>query len=93
MRLMLATMMCLGMGGCQMMPPPVVVVQTSAAADCGATGLTTYVGQPVASLPAAGAWTSLRVIKPGMMVTMDNNAMRLNARVDVSDKIVQLTCG
>lgn len=92
MRLMLATMMCLGMAGCQIMPPP-VVVQLPAAADCGAAGLTSYVGQPVASLPAAGAWTSLRVIKPGMMVTMDQNAMRLNARVDASDKIVQLTCG
>ena len=92
MRLMIATMMCLGMAGCQMIPPTVVVTVPTAT-DCGAAGLASYVGQPVTSLPATGAWTSLRVIKPGMLVTMDYSALRLNARVDATGKILQLTCG
>lgn len=92
MRLMIATMMCLGMAGCQMIPPTVVVT-VPPVADCGAAALGSYVGKPVASLPTIGAWSVLRVIKPGMMVTMDYNATRLNARVTGSGKILQLTCG
>lgn len=92
MRLILATMVCLGMAGCQLMPP-VVVWPVPPVADCGAAGLGSYVGKPVTSLPTNGMWSVLRVIKPGMMVTMDYNPTRLNVRVTGSGKILQLTCG
>jgi hypothetical protein len=60
---------------------------------CGAETLGAYLGHPVGDLPATGPWGTLRVIRPGMMVTMDYSATRLNARVDPQDKILDLSCG
>lgn len=60
---------------------------------CGAAGLASYLGQPVSALPAKGLWGSVRIIRPGMMVTMDYSAQRLNAHVDGSGIILALTCG
>lgn len=61
--------------------------------SCGATGLDGLVGSPVTLLPTSGAWTTLRVIKPGQMVTMDFSPTRLNVRVDDAGTILALTCG
>ena len=91
MKLMVATLFCLGIAGCQVMPP--VVVQLPPADSCGAAGLSGYTGGPVTNLPATGSWGTLRVIRPGMMVTMDYSGARLNARVDAAGRIVTLTCG
>jgi len=60
---------------------------------CGAGDLMGYLGHPVTDLPASGPWGTLRVIRPGMMVTMDYSESRLNARVDARDRIIDLTCG
>jgi Peptidase inhibitor I78 family len=60
---------------------------------CGAAGLTGLVGQPLAALPEAGGWGALRVVRPGMMVTMDYSAARLNVGLDSSDVILTLSCG
>lgn len=72
---------------------PMPTAAAPSLATCGGDALLTYVGQPLALLPASGGWRSLRVIKPGMMVTMDYSATRLNARVDAEDRILSLTCG
>lgn len=61
--------------------------------QCGGTALHVLVGQPATTLPDAGGWTVLRVIQPGMMVTMDYSATRLNVRVDEADRILALDCG
>ena len=82
---------CLGLTGCQMVPQ--VYVPPPLQGDCGAARLAGYVGGPVTDLPAYGPWGVLRVIRPGMMVTMDYSATRLNAQVDRAGRILALSCG
>lgn len=69
-------------------PGPVASLST-----CGGDALQTLVGEPVSVLPTHGAYSALRVIRPGMMVTMDYSATRLNARVDTAGRILSLSCG
>lgn len=92
--LLCLALLCLDLASCA--PPDIRAVSDGPAPDtasCGAAGLAAYKGQPVATLPVKGAWHSLRVIQPGMMITMDYSATRLNARVDGAGRILTLTCG
>ena len=67
-------------------------------ASCSAEAAQRYVGSKAdestvrAAVSASGAKT-VRVIKPGMMVTMDYRGDRLNIRVDDAGKIVEIACG
>jgi hypothetical protein len=61
--------------------------------SCGGAALLPLIGQPVALLPEAGGWSALRVIRPGMAVTMDYSESRLNVELGASDEIVRLSCG
>jgi len=94
MRLTLPALLCLTLVACLPVPGPVpdpdpVPVQGA----CGATALQGLVGQNLAALPASGPWGALRVIRPGMMVTMDYSETRLNAEVDAAETILALRCG
>lgn len=71
-------------------PPPRPLADLS---QCGGNALHALVGQPATTLPDKGGWGALRIIKPGMMVTMDYSATRLNVRVDNADIILALDCG
>lgn len=71
-------------------PDPTVYSDLS---QCGGNALHALVGLPATSLPDRGSWGALRVVKPGMMVTMDYSATRLNVQVDDADRIVALRCG
>ena len=73
-------------------PKPVPLPPT-VSDSCGAGGLAQFIGRPVADLPDAGPWAALRVIKPGMAVTMDYSATRLDAEVDGDGRILKLSCG
>ena len=76
------------------MPEPVPQPDpTPSLASCHAEGLDGLIGAPVSLLPTGGAWSSLRIIRPGMMVTMDYAPTRLNVRVNRADIIVALNCG
>lgn len=79
--------------GCTLTPPAPVPVPMPPVGSCGAAGLQGLVGSPVALLPADGPWGTLRVIRPGQMVTMDYSESRLNATVDGRDIILTLACG
>lgn len=79
--------LALSLSACLPVPPP------TSDDDCGASGLQTLIGQPVAVLPPVGVWTSLRVVHPGEVVTMDYSAARLTATVDGQDRITALRCG
>ena len=68
-------------------PPP------SDLSTCHAVGLRGLIGQPLRLLPRNGAWSVLRVIRPGMMITMDYSATRLNVRVNGVNTILALNCG
>lgn len=61
--------------------------------SCGAAGLQALIGQPESAVTALALPGPVRVIRPGMPVTMDYNPARLN--VDVNDRgtIVAVRCG
>ena len=73
---------------------PGETVATPPAEDaCGATGLQNLLGQPASSLDSMRFSQPLRVIRPGMAVTMDFSAERLNIDIDQNEKISRITCG
>ena len=91
---MRALILCLPLLACS--TPDVLAVSGGPAANlttCGAVSLTSYVGQPVTTLPKTGPWGTVRVIQPGMGVTMEYAASRLNVTVDGAGEILSLTCG
>ena len=76
----------------QTLPPaqdrPPVVEQ-----GCGADRLQDYVGQPLAALDRSTLPQSTRIIGPGMAVTMDYSASRLNIEHDRNQIILRIACG
>lgn len=60
--------------------------------SCGAAELQHLVGQTYIESTLT-AQPSLRVIRPGIAVTMDINEARLNIELDVSDTILRVWCG
>lgn len=60
---------------------------------CGAEDLQGLVGQPVAVLDSMRFSQTLRVIYPGMAVTMDYSAKRLNIQVGDDKTIIRVSCG
>ena len=65
---------------------------------CDASDLTFLIGKPLddaltaRAKDAAGA-TSVRVVRPGQMVTMDYLPERLNIEVDAGEKVIAIRCG
>ncbi len=59
---------------------------------CGASALQGYIGQPETEVPRP-ADTPVRVISPGMAVTMDYLEKRLNIHVDEVGVVTALRCG
>lgn len=60
---------------------------------CGAADLQTLVGQPASVLETMRFSQPMRVIRPGMAVTMDYRADRLNIELDAAERIIRVTCG
>jgi hypothetical protein len=60
---------------------------------CGALDLQYLVGQPASVLETMRFSQPVRVIRPGMAVTMDYSAARLNFAVDRSGYISRVYCG
>ncbi|MDQ2095794.1 I78 family peptidase inhibitor [Rhodalgimonas zhirmunskyi] len=59
---------------------------------CAASSLAGFVGQPVNDVDLAGN-DPLRIIAPGMAVTMDYSPERLNVETDANGVIVRFYCG
>lgn len=76
----------LGLAACVEDPAP-------APDDCGASSLTSLLGQDRTTLDRMKFANPVRVIEPGMAVTMDYISTRLNIELDASGKITRLTCG
>ena len=68
--------------------PPVDVVD-----QCGASQLQDLVGKRGTVMDGMRFSQDLRVITPGMAVTMDFNPARLNIWLDGRDVIERVTCG
>ncbi len=61
--------------------------------SCGADALQYLVGQPGAVLNGMRFGQEVRVIQPGMAVTMDYKAERLNIHLNQQDVIAEVSCG
>ena len=84
-------LLALTLGGCAMTAKP-------AASDCRADGVQSSVGQRYMAtlgtrLQRTATARTVRVIRPGMAVTMDYRTDRLNVTVDDKDLITALRCG
>lgn len=60
---------------------------------CGASALQSLVGQPASVLQTMRFAGPVRIIRPGMAVTMDYRADRLNIEIDAGEQIIRVTCG
>lgn len=61
--------------------------------SCGADALQALVGQPASVLETMRFGQVVRVIGPGMAVTMDYREDRLNIEVDADKIINRVSCG
>lgn len=88
----LALALCLtaALSACTMAEAPAVLPDENA---CGASGLQGLVGQPASVLASMTFAMPMRVIRPGMAVTMDYSPARLNVAVDDAGKITRVSCG
>ncbi|MDB5666687.1 I78 family peptidase inhibitor [Cypionkella sp.] len=60
---------------------------------CGASALQTLVGQSAKRLEVMRFGQPVRIIRPGMAVTMDYSAERLNIEINEAEMIARVTCG
>jgi hypothetical protein len=61
--------------------------------SCGASGMQDLVGRDRSVLAAMSLPQGTRVIEPGMPITEDYSAARLNIDLDAQGRIVRLWCG
>ena len=61
--------------------------------SCGATALQDLVGRPASVLQTMRFGTKTRFLRPGMAVTADYSASRLNINIDKSETISAVACG
>ena len=60
---------------------------------CNAAGFADLVGQDATVLERTLILAPIRVIRPGMAVTMDYLAGRINFGLDAANRITTVTCG
>lgn len=83
----------LALAACTMETTPVTPPPMPPENACGAADLQTLVGQPASVLDTMRFAQPVRVIRPGMAVTMDYRADRLNIEIDKAERIIRVTCG
>ncbi|WP_225028700.1 I78 family peptidase inhibitor [Xinfangfangia pollutisoli] len=90
-KLILAAGMALGLSACvdPSLPQPEPEPDPNA---CGAADLQFLVGQKRSVLAMMSLPAPVRVIEPGMAVTMDYNADRLNIELDEQNRISRVYC-
>jgi Peptidase inhibitor I78 family len=74
-------------------PAPQYPVDPLPVEDCGAAELQGLVGQSAQILQTMRFGQTTRIIRPGMAVTMDFVADRLNIWIAEGDVIERVTCG
>lgn len=79
--------------GCVLEPAPPVTDPLPGQDACGASGLQDLVGQSAKKLEVIRFAHSVRIIRPGMAVTMDYSAERLNIEVNAAEVISRVSCG
>ncbi|MEO5614480.1 MAG: I78 family peptidase inhibitor [Cypionkella sp.] len=79
--------------GCVYEPPPVMTDPMPVEDACGASGLQDLVGQSARKLKVMRFATTVRIIRPGMAVTMDYSAERRNIEINAAEVITRISCG
>lgn len=79
--------------GCVPEPAPPVTDPMPVEDACGASGLQDLVGQSAKKLEVMRFAQKVRIIRPGMAVTMDYSAERLNIEVNAAEVISRVSCG
>ena len=74
-------------------PDPQTAALVPIAGACGADVLQGLVGQSAAVLQRMKFGQGVRIIRPGMAVTMDYSEGRLNIEIDGAEVIVGVRCG
>ncbi len=87
----LSATMLLVLAACEPIPPGPPSLPPPDA--CGASALQGLLGQPASVLQAMRFAGPVRVIRPGMAVTMDYSPERLNIEIDAEEIIARVTCG
>lgn len=87
----LVVLMPLALVACIEVPMPVDPLPMEDA--CGADELQDLVGRDAAVLQTMRFGQTVRIIRPGMAVTMDYVPQRLNIEIDAREKINRVTCG
>ncbi|MEL6550947.1 MAG: I78 family peptidase inhibitor [Pseudomonadota bacterium] len=73
---------------------PIETPATGAAlAPCGADALQGLVGQSREDLMRTEILGPVRIIRPGMAVTMDFLPARLNITLDAAERVTRVSCG
>lgn len=83
--------LAMALAGCVVEAPPVPDLPPEGA--CGAPGLQGLVGQHRRVLETMRFAVPVRVIEPGMAVTMDYSPQRLNIELDAGGRITRVSCG
>jgi len=78
--------------------PPPRIVDGGSGGSCDEKAAARFVGQMASedvsdSARAAAGARGVRIIRPGMAVTMDHRAGRLNLHLDDAGRITRVTCG
>ena len=60
--------------------------------DCGASGLSSLIGQDRTALDGMKFKGPVRVLEPGSVMTMDYRSDRLNVELNDGGKIIRLYC-
>jgi hypothetical protein len=77
------------LSGCVVTPPPAA----GTGDQCGALAFQYLVGKPAVLLDGMRFSQDVRVVQPGMAVTMDFKADRLNFWLNDLDQIERVICG
>lgn len=83
----------LALMGCVPEPEPPVTNPTPVEDACGASALQDLVGQSAKKLEVMRFAKTVRIIRPGMAVTMDYSAERLNIEINEAEVITRVSCG
>ncbi len=79
----------LALAACEEPTQPIV----DAPNECGAAGYQNLIGQSADIFASMTFPAPMRIIKPGMAVTMDYSPNRLNVDLDARNQIVRFWCG
>jgi len=77
---------------CDMPAPQQPTLPEPAADTCGANDYSGLIGQDASALERVLIMRPVRVIRPGMAVTMDFRPDRLNFDIDATNRIASIGC-